>query len=309
MNVLDIRTLARRLGGDVIGRGRANVPGPNHSKRDRSLHVWIGRDGRLKVKSWSGDDWRECRDFVRSKLGIADDWKPEKRAEDSTGDDRERRKRRALEIWAEATDPRGTLAEKYLREHRRLDLLRDEASAVIRFYPRLYYRADGEARGSYLPAMITLFRDIRTNEPTGVTRTYLDPYTGKKLDRKMLGVSWSSAIKFGAGKSTSLVVGEGVETVLSARCPMGAKFPEGICARSKNPAADLWAVGSAGAVQHFPVLRHVRELVLLLENDSASRAAVTACMRRYRDAGRTVRVIQPHFGSDLNDTLRAIGNG
>jgi putative DNA primase/helicase len=45
-------------------------PGPGHSPKDRSLSVKIGRDGQLVVHSHAGDDWKECRDYVRQRLGM-----------------------------------------------------------------------------------------------------------------------------------------------------------------------------------------------------------------------------------------------
>jgi hypothetical protein len=63
------REIARALGGEVIGRDRVAAPGPNHSKRDRSLSILITSDG-FVVHSFSGDDWRVCRDHVRAALGL-----------------------------------------------------------------------------------------------------------------------------------------------------------------------------------------------------------------------------------------------
>lgn len=72
MNMMDIRAVARALGGDVIGRSKVLVPGPGHSREDRSLAVKLdpaARDG-FVVHSHAADDWRECRDYVRSRLGM-----------------------------------------------------------------------------------------------------------------------------------------------------------------------------------------------------------------------------------------------
>jgi hypothetical protein len=282
--MMDIRTIARIMGGEVTGRGRANVPGPNHSRKDRSLSIRLGADGRLTVHSFANDDWKDCRDYVRSKLGLADDWRPNNTlSRDNTGGDETRRKKAALRIWADCTDPRGTLVETYLREHRGLKLPDEIACSVIRFHAGLYYD------GKYLPAMVALLRDIKSDEPVGIHRTYLHRYDAAKIDRRMLGVAKRAAIKFDPVAS-SLVIGEGVETVLAAR---EAGF---------RPA---WALGSAGAIGRFPVLRGVCELIILLENDATSRRNVSLCLLRYRDAGRTVKVIQSNVGSDFNDAGRA----
>jgi integrase len=65
---------------------------------------------------------------------------------------------RALDIWREAGDPRGTLVEQYLVSERGLQLADDIAGDVIRFHPALYYE------GTRVGGMVALFRDIVTNE-------------------------------------------------------------------------------------------------------------------------------------------------
>jgi hypothetical protein len=68
------------LGGQVDGNGWINAPGPGHSKRDRSLSVKLdpkAPEG-FAVYSHAADDWKECRDYVRGKLGL-EEWKPTSR--------------------------------------------------------------------------------------------------------------------------------------------------------------------------------------------------------------------------------------
>jgi Toprim domain len=64
-----------------------------------------------------------------------------------------------------------------------------------------------------------------------------------------------------------------------------------------------WAVGSAIAVERFPVLRGIRRLDLLEENNGASREAVEICGGRWGAAGREVIRVVPEHGDDLNDEL------
>ena len=88
----------------------------------------------------------------------------------------------------------------------------------------------------------------------------------------------------------TLTVGEGIETVLSAR------------AAGFIPA---WALGSSGAVKAFPVLPTIQELTILEENDSASREAVQVCAKRYLGARKPVNIVTPSVGNDFNDAWRA----
>jgi putative DNA primase/helicase len=277
-------TIVAVMGGEVTGRNSCNVPGPNHSPKDRSLSILIA-SGRLIVYSHAGDDWRVCRNYANSKLGFADECNPDNAPSVMTGDDQERRKKIALQIWADCIDPRGTLAEYYLREHRGLNLPDDITYSVIRFHAGL--RCDV---GKYLPGMVCLLRNINSNEPCGVHRTFLDRFSGKKSDRKMLGVAKGAAIKLDAAPSSTLTVGEGVETVLAAR------------AAGFTPA---WALGSSGAVRAFPVLPNLRELTILQEDDPTSSRDVKTCSRRYLGVGRPVNIVEPNIGNDFNDCWKA----
>jgi putative DNA primase/helicase len=65
---------ARALGGEVSGQ-QVLCPGPGHSRKDRSLSVRRGRDGEPVVHSFAEDDWRECKDHIRQKLGL-EEFKP-----------------------------------------------------------------------------------------------------------------------------------------------------------------------------------------------------------------------------------------
>ena len=116
---LNPRTIVAVMGGDVTGRDSCNVPGPGHSKQDRSLAIRITRTG-FVVHSFANDDWKECREYVRSKLGLSDDWQADKAPPpDITGDDAERRKKLRAEnlggLHRSARDARGALPARIPR--------------------------------------------------------------------------------------------------------------------------------------------------------------------------------------------------
>jgi putative DNA primase/helicase len=292
MDELEIRLIAKRLGGDVTGRDSANVPGPGHSAADRSLSIKLNSraPGGFVVYSHAGDDPVECRKYVCAKLGLLQPRRGKYRREplivaDGGEFDEVRRKAFALKLWAEAADPIGSLVERYLRDHRGLTLAPDVANSTIRFHRSLYYNP--QAR---LPAMVCLLRNIETDEPCGIHRTFLDSATGQKIARKMLGIARGAAIKFDVVNGQGLTIGEGTETVLSAR------------AAGFTPA---WAVGSSNAVKAFPVLSSISELTVLEENDPASRDAVQTCAKRYLHVRKPVNIVTPTIGNDFNDAWRA----
>lgn len=65
---MSAREIALALGGDVVSVNRVAAPGPGHSSKDRSLSILITGSGFI-VHSFAGDDWRVCKDYVRSRLG------------------------------------------------------------------------------------------------------------------------------------------------------------------------------------------------------------------------------------------------
>jgi hypothetical protein len=235
-----------------------------------------------------------CKDYVRERLGL-DRWErgADRRStfvviNSGVGDDKEKKKAFALRIWSQSVNPIGTIVEHYLREHRGLALGADIAGSVIRLHDSLYFDAFNRR-----PGMVSLLRNIVTDEPCGIHRTFLDRDTGQKIDRKMLGIAKGAAIKLDAHAtvSSNLTIGEGVETALASR--MAGYGP-------------VWALGSSGAVRAFPVLSNLEELTILEENDPTSRRDVKACAKRYLDARKPVNILTSHVGNDFNDAWRAM---
>jgi hypothetical protein len=184
----------------------------------------------------------------------------------------------ALKIWGASVDPRGTLAERYLNG-RGLDLGDDLASEVIRWH-------------AGLGAMVALFRNIETDEPQAVSRTYLDG-NARKTERKFLGPVGGAAIKLDADDTVlaGLHVGEGIETCMTGRQYEGRK--------------PTWALGSAGVLADFPVLNGIETLTVFAEKDCVANAnSIKTCGARWQDAGRGVLINMPLAGKDLNDCIQ-----
>ena len=310
---MDVRGLAGALGGDVAGRDTVLAPGPGHSVKDRSLAVRLEPDAPdgFVVFSHAGDDWKACRDHVRKSLGLPD-WEPgdgqnrripaskvvqwDMAAIDSEvaagprprSEDDLIRIKRARDIWEAADDPRGTLAETYLRQWRAIDLQPRWCGSVLRFHPRCPYRNENTGKVDRVPALIAAFRSVDDDEITAIHRIALLP-DGRKRGRLMLGIASRAAVKLSALGRT-LSIGEGVETAMAAE-QMGL--------------APAWALGSVGAISFFPVIHGVDCVRVLGEKGEASKEAAKMCGRRWQEAGRKAQVVQPTVGSDLNDELIA----
>jgi hypothetical protein len=69
--VLTLQELARALGGEICG-AQVLAPGPGHSRKDRSLSVWLDASAPegFACHSHAGDNWQTCRDHVRAMLNL-----------------------------------------------------------------------------------------------------------------------------------------------------------------------------------------------------------------------------------------------
>lgn len=283
-NLPPLKQCAQLLGGDVCGNGVV-APGPGHRPRDRSLMVTLDKhapDGFL-AHSYAGDDWRNCRDHVKDRLGIvANGFKPKARhprqpikpADDS------QRIAAALVVWRDTQRIDGTLAEAYLASRH---CLIDGLSTDIRFHPALWYTVTGRPQAT----MVSLIRDARTNEPCGIHRTFLTP-DATKLGRKMLGRAKGACVKLtdDADVTYGLGIGEGIETALSVM--RGGFRP-------------MWACLTAGNIKDFPVLTGIESLTIFADSEKVGVDAAKSCGRRWRDAGCEVNAMHPAGGGDYND--------
>jgi len=292
-----LKALAHTLGGDVAG-DHVLAPGPGHSPRDRSMAVWLddGTPSGVRVHSFANDDYRDCLDYVRQRLGGGTAWHV------STPPETPRRREvptdntaRALELWDAARSPGGTPVETYLAG-RGITLPDDVRRAdVLRLHEACPFRLD-DGTTARLPALVALMRDIITDEPVGIHRTALKPDGSGKADlpglgnpKKMLGRAKGAAIKLSADEDVTdgLGIAEGIETALS------------IMAAGWRP---MWALGSAGTIASFPVLPGIECLTIFADADRAGLAAAQACQGRWRAAGRECPIVlPPHDGTDWND--------
>jgi len=186
-----LQSIAKALGGVVVGRNSVLCPGPGHSRHDRSLSVTFTGDGTFVCHSHAGDDFQDCRDHVKGILALDDCFRVvrnERPAQfDRTPDTREP----ALELWRQSRPITGTPAEAYLA--RRGVPFEDAAGDVLRWHPECPF---GGARTG---AMVALIRNIETNEPQGIHRTAitLDGFKRAELGsngRLTLGTARAGAI-------------------------------------------------------------------------------------------------------------------
>ena len=199
---------------------------------------------------------------------------------------------RARRLWAACRPLAGTPAEAYLRAR----AIARSRFPALRFHPRLHYRDDAGFRR--FPALVAA-----VTEPggyvTGVHRTWLDPHRPAKAPlaaaRKTMGRVYGLAVRFGRpADGASLLVGEGLETVLSLLTAVPALA-----------GAAALAAGSLGA---FSVPPGVSRLLIARDGDPEGEAAAERLAMRCAETSIDATVLVPERG-DFNDDLRVLGAG
>jgi hypothetical protein len=196
-----------------------------------------------------------------------------------THDDGERQQW-ARNCWVKAVPIAGTLAEKYLREHRKIDCV---LPVSLRFSPRLWYK-----EGVYLPALVAGVQ-AADGRIIAVQRIFLDPATANKAavpdPKKILGTSKGGAVRLSALGET-LVIAEGLEDALTVWEATGLP---------------TWACLGTGGLKAVVVPESVRKVLIAADNDSPGRLAAFYTIARLSREGKTARIVLPPEGAkDFN---------
>ena len=255
--------------------GNGKIICPFHDDHDPSLHLYADGHYHCYVCGAHGDIEELPEAPPASPPGAA-------RSQTDT-------LKRGIRLWQTAVSIRGTLAERYLTEIRKLDLaILPDIDAVLRFHPRCPFD------GNWHPCVIALFRDVETDAVAGIHRVALTA-DAEKIGRMMLG-TWPRprSIKLRSG-GDQLVVGEGIETVIAGAMHLAHK------------SAALWAMGSAGAIRKLPLVPDFAGLTILVDRESSNTglANACACAECWRSANRKAILAIPHqMKADFNDLIK-----
>jgi len=191
-------------------------------------------------------------------------------------------------LWNESTAISGTLVETYLNSRSLTAPARDVLRCNL-----LTPRGPGP-EVEYLPAMIAPMTDPATNVVTGLHRTYLRADGAGKArgqpNKMMLGHAGVMRLTPDEDVTNSLGITEGIENALTMIQHGGHR---------------VWACGSAGGVEKFPVLDGIEFLTIFADADMRGLQAAQECWKRWKSAGREVRIILPKDG-DWNDAARRV---
>jgi Toprim domain len=206
-------------------------------------------------------------------------------------EDKQQRTAYALQLWGERQLFRGSRAETYLRDTRNIGdwLEAFDLDESLGFHPSCPF---GNER---LPCMLGLVRNIESDKPQAVHRTALttDPKP-QRIHRLSLGPVAGGAVKLSLDGDVTqgLLIGEGIETVLSASLVL--RF---------RPA---WSVISRSGIANFPILSGIECVTIAVDKDDSGdgqRDAATLA-QRLEAAGVEARRAHPKIGNDFNDVLR-----
>jgi hypothetical protein len=197
----------------------------------------------------------------------------------------------ARRLIAMAQPIRGTPVETYLAG-RGITSVHD--AGALRYHPRCYYRPDDGGPAQRRPAMIASVTDLQ-GRITGAHRTWLAPDGSGKAavttPRRAMGNLLGHAVRFGVAADV-LVVGEGIETMLSLRAAL--------------PGMPMAAALSASHLAALRLPPSVRRLYIARDVDAAGTRAAATQAELATSAGIEVLTLSPRYG-DFNDDLTAHG--
>jgi Ti-type conjugative transfer relaxase TraA len=250
---------------------------------------WVG----LSQRDLSQGGFSQTSLSQQKNQGIANKLDPEQREE--VDPERKQKIENAQALWDKGQPLQGTLAERYLREHRKIEgPLPDD----LRYLP---FFMESQSKKSF-PCLIAGARSA-SGEITAVQITFLDPVTAAKADvevlKKSFGVIKGSAVTLQENKgSKTLFIAEGVETALS-----------------------LKSAGIQGTIKASLGLSNIKRIVPENLNtpivvcadhdapDSPAAKSLEKSVMVLQEKGYRITVIKPTgLHQDFNDVLKAKGS-
>ena len=295
----DARAVTRALKGRWHG-GYGTARCPAHEDRHPSLSLRDGRDGRLLAYCHAGCDWAAVACALRGlgllpprdgigAAGAAVDPALRAAREREERASAARRARQARWCWKGTRPLARTPAERYLRGRG----IAGPLPPTLRFHPACWHAPTARRR----PALVAL---VEGGPTFAVHRTYLTA-EGRKIApaedaKRMLGATLGGAVRLRAGRTGPLVVAEGIETALAVGLGAAGRI---------DPAARLWAAGSAPGLVGLALPPVPGWLVVAADGDAAGLRAAEALERRARAAGWRVTLAPAPEGLDWNDVATA----
>jgi hypothetical protein len=183
--------------------------------------------------------------------------------------------------WWQAKPIAGTPAATYL-SGRRLSFS-DPDGRALRFHPKRGRKNPAGELEAH-PALLAALRDVKTGETCGIINIFLFPDGHDRIrDRKgktVTGRALAAAVMLSPfdNPTTGLSICEGVET--------GVKI-------IMDGLGPVWALGGAGNLSAFPILRGIECLTICADTGAAGQKAAERTAARWRQAGREALIATP----------------
>ncbi|HAU1234359.1 TPA: conjugative transfer relaxase/helicase TraI [Legionella pneumophila] len=202
-----------------------------------------------------------------------------------------------LQLARESKPISGTIAERYLKEIRKIHNVSGEN---IRFHPHVYTKDTEEVR--YRPALLNIARD-KDNKVACVEAVYLDNDTANQAimkikPKKSYGIKAGAGVILNEGKGHESVtyIAEGVETGLSIRDAV----------QNERVIATL---GKENFV-NIDMALLTDKIVICMDNDGKpikEDRVIIQTIERLKQHGKTVEIAIPLRQKDFNDVIKSGG--
>jgi hypothetical protein len=303
MTADDLAGIAAALGGAIRTPKGYDCRCPAHGDKTASLSIaWNG--DRLLVKCWAGCDWREIMDALRARGLLPNGGRRPSRRHDlrqwttpsasNPAHETIARSESARLIWNASRAAADTPVDCYLRSRS----ITIPTPRSIHFRPNLKHTPSGR----HFPGMVAIVTNVDDEPTEGIHRTFLaQDGRGKapvEPNKMMLGSLSGGSVHLaepvsveGDANATFLMVGEGIETTLSAMQLF------------RRPA---WAALSTSGLTGLILPDNVSDVVVLADADESGETAAREAAAKWKQEGRRVRIMRPADGcNDFNDQLVA----
>jgi putative DNA primase/helicase len=194
----------------------------------------------------------------------------------------------ARHLYQRGEPAAGTPVEVYLRQPRGIAIA---IPPVLRFVRHCPHR-----NGGYYPAMVAPIVNV-VGEQTGIHKTFLKPDGSGKADlpkeerRETCGSMKGGSVPLAPPRNSELLIGEGIESTLSAMQMFGLPG---------------WAALCANGIEALELSGDVRKIVIAADHDrnGTGQHAALRTHDRWVAEGRSVRILLPsNTGEDFNHVL------
>ncbi len=209
----------------------------------------------------------------------------------------------ALKLVKESLPIRGTLAEKYLKNTREVQI---NAETNVRFLPRAYTGKGNTEKQKYAPALLSIAKD-KAGKIQGIQVTYLDPKTQDKSELNIKKRTYGSPsgasvlLQSSPNKDAKTYITEGVETGLSV-------------ANASLHSNVITTLGKSNFSKIDPEIL-TKDVVFCLDNDGKNilqDKGIMSSIQRLSEHGKNVSIVLPdmlpkHEKTDFNDLIKQGG--